>query len=539
MTFLPIVDRELRVAARRRGTYWARLGIALMAIIIGAFVYISNPRAQPQERGHDIFAGLSFLCILYCLFAGRRSTADCLSEEKREGTLGLLFLTDLKGYDVVFGKLAATSLNGFYALLAVFPVLAVPLLMGGVTNGEFWRMVLVLVNTCLFSLAIGIFVSSMSRDSRQAFGANLLLNLLLVGVLPACVGLMLAFVSAHLFIPELLLSCPFYSFYLAFEKNYAAQKDYFWISLGVVHCLAWLHVLLACSIVPRTWQDKPARAGRRRWRDLWNALNYGRAATRAAFRRRLLDVNAFYWLASRMRLKPLHVWIFLGMMAVWWISGWMSEGHFWLDAATGVAMALILNSALKLWVALEAGQRLAEDQRAGALELLLSTRLSVPDILRGQFLALRRQFIWPILVVIVVELVFMCTTLRQSPQLTAQTLALWICGILMLVADAITLSWVGMATALRARSPNHASVSTITRVLILPWILMGLVVGIANILSFFGIPEPGWKFYLGAWFVFGIIADVVFGFIAKWNLQNRFRELALQRFTKVTPRSPR
>jgi hypothetical protein len=143
------------------------------------------------------------------------------------------------------------------------------------------------------------------------------------------------------------------------------------------------------------------------------------------------------------------------------------------------------------------------------------------------------------LVVIVVELVFMCTALRQSPQLSAQTLALWICGILMLVADAITLSWVGMATALRARSPNHASVSTITRVLILPWILLGLVIGIANILSFFGSPEPGWKFYLGWWFAFGIIADVGFGFIAKWNLQNRFRELALQRFTKVAPRTPR
>ena len=30
-----------------------------------------------------------------------RNTADSLSAEKREGTLGLLFLTDLRGYDVV------------------------------------------------------------------------------------------------------------------------------------------------------------------------------------------------------------------------------------------------------------------------------------------------------------------------------------------------------------------------------------------------------------------------------------------------------
>ena len=32
MTFLPIVARELRVAARRAGTYWSRLLVALIAM---------------------------------------------------------------------------------------------------------------------------------------------------------------------------------------------------------------------------------------------------------------------------------------------------------------------------------------------------------------------------------------------------------------------------------------------------------------------------------------------------------------------------
>src|SRR5437879_9073179 len=147
MTFLPIVDRELRVAARRRATYWMRAVAALGAIVIGAFMYVVNRQGAPHEFGKSLFTVLSTLSIVYCLISGVRSTADCLSEEKREGTFGLLFLTDLKGYDVVFGKLAATSLNGFLCLLAMFPVLAVPLLMGGITNGEFWRMVLVLVDT--------------------------------------------------------------------------------------------------------------------------------------------------------------------------------------------------------------------------------------------------------------------------------------------------------------------------------------------------------------------------------------------------------
>src|SRR5882724_8773699 len=172
MIFLHIVCRELRVAARRRGTYVTRFVIAVGALILGGFIFLMEMDARPQLLGQFLFRGLAVLALLYCLASGRRSTADCLSEEKREGTLGLLFLTDLKGYDVVFGKLAATSLNGFYGLLAIFPVLAVPLLFGGVSNAEFWRAVLVLLDTFLFSLAVGVCISSISRTPREAMAGT-------------------------------------------------------------------------------------------------------------------------------------------------------------------------------------------------------------------------------------------------------------------------------------------------------------------------------------------------------------------------------
>src|SRR5438034_7974520 len=152
MRFLPIVGRELRVAARRRGTYWLRSGVALGVVIAATFIFLMSLRDPPREVGPIIFYVLTGASLLYCLLAGLRSTADCLSEEKREGTLGLLFLTDLKGYDIVLGKLACTSLKSFYGMLAVFPVLAISLLLGGVAPGEFWRVMLVAVNNLFFSL---------------------------------------------------------------------------------------------------------------------------------------------------------------------------------------------------------------------------------------------------------------------------------------------------------------------------------------------------------------------------------------------------
>ena len=229
---------------------------------------------------------------------------DCLSEEKREGTLGLLFLTDLKGYDVVFGKLVAISLGAFYGLLAVVPMLAIPLLLGGITNAEFWRMVLVLANTFLFSLAVGIFCSSLSRDARRAAAANFAVLLLLAAALPACAGALLYFCPFLGLIPELLFSCPVYSLYLSFDTRYKLEPGHFWWSVAVIHGLTWALVTLASLIVPHSWQDKPLRAGKKTgWRDLWHRWSYGNPAKRDSFRKRLLDVNAFYWLAGRARLN--------------------------------------------------------------------------------------------------------------------------------------------------------------------------------------------------------------------------------------------
>src|SRR5688572_25151683 len=132
MSFLPIVERELRVRARLKSTYRFRLVAAAAAIgLVGLLLLMAENLVAAGKYGWWIFAALAWLSFAYCLLDGARHTADCLSEEKRAGTLGLLFLTDLRPYDVVLGKLMASSLNSFYGLLAIFPPLAIPLVIGG------------------------------------------------------------------------------------------------------------------------------------------------------------------------------------------------------------------------------------------------------------------------------------------------------------------------------------------------------------------------------------------------------------------------
>jgi len=187
MTFLPIAARELRVASRKRSTFWVRVVAAIVAVVIGAafmVLAVFSFGAFGSGLGRGLFATLTWMSLAAVLSAGLFFTSDCLSEEKREGTIGFLFLTDLKGFDVVLGKMAATSLRGFYAFIAIFPILAVTLLMGGVTGGQFWKAVLALINALFLSLTAGLFVSAFSRDSQKALGVTFVVMVLLSGAGP-------------------------------------------------------------------------------------------------------------------------------------------------------------------------------------------------------------------------------------------------------------------------------------------------------------------------------------------------------------------
>ncbi len=173
MKLLPIAERELRVASRRRGTYWTRFASAALGIGALGLILLSTTRLRPVDQSQILFVTLSVIAFVYCLVSGVLTTADCVSEERREGTLGLLFLTNLRGYDVVVGKLAASSARSILVLVALLPVIAIPVLMGGVEGRVVAMVAMVLGNTLFLSLVIGVLASVLSRDSRQAIGGSI------------------------------------------------------------------------------------------------------------------------------------------------------------------------------------------------------------------------------------------------------------------------------------------------------------------------------------------------------------------------------
>lgn len=529
MSFLPVVERELRVTARSSKLYWGRLAAAAIAVAIIAWFWLASTGggSTSAQRAKMIFGTLSTFAFGYCLVLGLFLTADCISEEKREGTLGLLFLTNLKGYDVALGKLAASSFRALYSLLAIFPVLTIPLLLGGLVGQEIFRMALVLVVTLIFSLTLGLLLSSLSRHDRKAQAGAFLVMLVVTAGIPA----LLAFLRHEFRIPiadVLYTISPAYAFGRAFEKTYLVNPELFWISLAVVHGASWVAFLAATAVVRRVWQDRVAGAAAVGWRRNFQSWKRGMPAMRKRYREKLLSVNPYYWLTSRDRFKPYYVLWFLGGCAAFWTLLWVYNGGEMLEQEAFFACALLIHTAMKIWMAAEAGRQFSEDRRSSALELTLSTPLQVKEILEGQFLGLLRQFGLPIAAILLFDVTGMVLGARMRMGADSGAVLMWVAMMIIFVVDAVTIATFGMWLGLTAKRSSRAIAQTLFYVLCLPWLILFGMLTYMMLVRFSGLESM--KLFVGAYFVVSLAVDFVLFLRASGNLTSRFREVATQQF---------
>ena len=101
----PLVARELLVGSRQPWTYWLRLLTALGAVSVLALLAATGHSRLGRTDGFTLFAGSTTVLFFIASLNGLRSTADCISAERRQGTLVLLFLASLKLDTILVSKL--------------------------------------------------------------------------------------------------------------------------------------------------------------------------------------------------------------------------------------------------------------------------------------------------------------------------------------------------------------------------------------------------------------------------------------------------
>lgn len=526
---LPVVDRELRLAARGPAAYRWRTSVAAIGLAVTGLLTLtlSSRAVAPEIQGRTLFYTLVFVSALYAFVAGVSVTADSVSREKRDGTLGLLFLTDLRGRHIILGKLVANSLNTSYGLIGLLPLLAIPVLMGGVSVADGVLATLSVVNLMFVSLNVGILVSTVSWDERRATFAGLVAGLaLMVG--PLLLGGLGVYYGRGSASAWFLSSwSPLFSMLAALQGQGGGGAMNLLLLLPS-HALGWLALMVAGRLAEGSWQGGKGHAARRTLDE--RVFNPADAGVRARMRRRLLDVHPLVWLLERHPAKRFYAdGLVLAVLAIW-MWGFRTYGTDMFGGPTWfliVPLAFVVHLILASWVVSEASMRLVEDRRTGALELLLCSGLTDRDIIRGHRLALRRLFLRPVLLLMAVEVLVAFYGFGQEDDEASRN-GRWM--LLALAAavflDTHALSWIALRLAVSLPNVNRIGILAMAITPVGPLVLTALT---TTILTWWGSVPMRFGLTLGIWM--GWVLLVGLGVGQGWCRRvvlSRFREEAIR-----------
>ncbi len=476
MNFLPIVTRELRVVSRKPWIYWVRPIFGIMGITIVLMLFFDNPARS--RNGVEMLWGLSVVTMLLALLSGCFLTADCISSEKREDTLGLLFLTNLKGYDVVLGKISTNAINTATGLLGLLPVFFLPILAGGVTWAETLRVLLGISVAFLFALSLGVWVSARSLDARNSVMATLLVIFLLITLPLLWIAVLDGFFRVRPWLAGVPQLSPGMLLFYARDSWYftTGAKTVYWTSIALFLSATVVLGCLASGILPRVWQSQgppsPSTSTapnslplRPRIRKLVRRMRFRSLTDNPFFDLLLCRLKEFPWTKRFRRLTAT----FFFLMLLFSFVG-RDEEPFVIALMTLLAMHV----ATKFTFAFDATRALNDDKRSSVLELLLATPLREQEIAHGQARAFHIQFrshVWRLFLMTIAlqfTAIFNSHLRLNGDDLFFISSFFW-GPMIWTWSDYRTAPWLGMQHALKQSGHTKATLRTLLDMVLLPW----------------------------------------------------------------------
>src|SRR5579864_2928278 len=109
----PVVQRELRESARRPVNHRLRFWCGTFGALLLWVVVENNDGMTSAEIGPRLLVSMHILLLGLIFMTVPLLAADSIAREKRDGTLGLLFLTPLSASGIVAGKAMVVTLRTF------------------------------------------------------------------------------------------------------------------------------------------------------------------------------------------------------------------------------------------------------------------------------------------------------------------------------------------------------------------------------------------------------------------------------------------
>jgi ABC-type transport system involved in multi-copper enzyme maturation permease subunit len=402
MTVLPVIARELRASARQPFTYYLRV-LGVTALLLASVLFGLQVGFRPAF-GRELFAALHCALFGAIWLLVPMLTADCISRERREGTLGLLFMTPLKGRDIVVAKGLVHGLRAVTLGVAVVPVLTIPFLLGGVSWIEALLAVLINANAMCWALAAGLLASAWGKAWHRTLLAAALLAFAFFLLFQTMTGwfLLQTFGRGRYYVRPMNWNPA--NAGLAAGSAFVMLTDWFgrgsmgWSSvrqlLSVLggSTLCSLLVLL-CAVLAagaktrRSWQEEPPSRRQLWWRETFCTPVLWLAFFRRWMRRKL-ERNPIGWLEQRTWSGRLVTWSWFAVLVSIY-SMVLADQSFFQNANR---LHSILGWLLAGSMALSAAGSFRRERETGVLELLLVSPLGESQIISGRLGGLWSQF---------------------------------------------------------------------------------------------------------------------------------------------------
>ena len=261
----------------------------------------------------------------------------------------------------------------------------------------------------------------------------------------------------------------------AYEDGYSTQANLYWTSTACLNVYSWLCLALACFLLPRNWQaSQPAPRPANKSKASPAAGAAPGIQWKPTYRSPRYESNPLSWLVGQGREYSWAMKWFIAVVGVGALAGWGATGF---DPDYGLILLIValgLHLFLASWVGVEACSTMSEARDSGLLELLLTTPLSVPQIVRGYQDGLWRFFTRPVILMACVDLVGL---LIYGARKTAEVQdpsdllgLLFLVGLLLAVSllDLVAAGSYGLWMGLVSRKPSQAITKTLLYVVWLP-----------------------------------------------------------------------
>jgi hypothetical protein len=449
-----VVQRELRAGSRRRITYWGRF----FAAAAGIFVLWQG--SQAVNDGGELFFTTAIIAAGMCFLDAIRRAAASIAEEKAEGTLGLLILTPLSGAELLFGKLISVALGAMPLALAVVPVLAICLLLGGISGAEFTRLTFALAHGLSIAIITGIFVSC---NSTSTVGA-MFITIVVLGL--ACI----------LCAPLSMIGTvnPLAPFVFITDMQYRSNPLIFWASIFFSQLILFtLFAVYGRGFAQRWRRDQEFELPVATYQPLATT-----AAPATAFTAQDHPTPATYdvyatpkWFVG----NPIE-WLTLREMSM------HSGGIVWTIGAVVCAIfsftpislfySFLFSAGLIIFLCIASARTFAAARRSNSIELLITTPVGAEGMIEGHMAALKKMFFIPGAIMVATFTIYLIVLTYRGDfdfaRVALRELGFAWYGLVGFTLLLLATPWIGMWMGLRCKTPARAILATMFLVIILP-----------------------------------------------------------------------